>query len=133
MSRVFVDSSVLVRYFAADDPARAFAAAALIDGEDTIVVSSTAILELVHVMRTQFHAANPLLADTLVAFLARENVELADADRASAIAAIRWSTRASARRIADALLAAAAERAGCAWIATFDESMASPSVPVRAI
>ena len=39
----------------------------------------------------------------------------------------------SERRIPDALLAAAAEGAGCDWIATFDEQFASPSVPSRLI
>jgi predicted nucleic acid-binding protein len=133
VSRVFADTSVLIRYFAADDAARAFAAAGLIDGEDTIVVSTTSILELVHVLRGDYRVRNPALAEALVAFLSRANVELADADRAAAIAGIRWTTRVSARRIPDALLAAAAEHARCEWIATFDERMASPSVPVRAL
>jgi predicted nucleic acid-binding protein len=133
VSRVFVDSSVLIRYFSGDDPARAFAAAGLVDGDDTLVVSTAAILELIHALRTRYGATNPDLAEALVRFLSRSNVQLADADQDAAITGIAWSTRASARRISDALLAAAAEHTRCDWIATFDEKMASPSLPVRMI
>ena len=130
--RVFLDASVLIRYFADDDPARAFAAASLIDGEATLVVSTTTILEVVHVMRGK-GSTNPDLGRAIIRFLSKDGVDLVDADRAATIAAIGWSLRASARRIADALVAAAAEHAGCDWIATFDERMASPTVPVRTI
>jgi predicted nucleic acid-binding protein len=130
--RVFLDASVLVRYFADDDPARAFAAAALIDSQATLVVSTTSILEVVHVMRGK-GSTNPDLGEALIRFLSRDNVDLVDADRGATISAIGWSLRVSARRIADALVAAAAEHARCDWIATFDERMASPSVPVRTI
>jgi hypothetical protein len=41
------------------------------------------------------------------------------------------SKASSARRIADAVLAAAAEQANCGWIATFDEGFGSPSIPSR--
>ncbi len=133
MTRVYVDTSVLVRYFADDDPARAFAAATLVDGDDTLVVSTASLIELVHVLRTEYRVANPELANGLATFLARENVELADADRDGTIAALRWSARASARRIPDALIGAAAERARCAWIATFDQEMTTRTVPVRSL
>jgi predicted nucleic acid-binding protein len=129
--RVFCDSSVLLRYFLGDDPARGFAAATLIDGDDELVISTGVLLESVHVMRTRHGLGNPVIADLLIAFLSRDNIHLADADQALAITALRWSLRASARRIPDAILAAAAERAGCDLIATFDEAFSSPSVPVR--
>jgi predicted nucleic acid-binding protein len=129
--RVFCDSSVLLRYFLGDDPVRGFAAAGLIDGDDSLVISTGVLLEVVHVMRRETGADDPAIAELLVAFLSRENVELADADRAHTIAGLRWSTRGSARRIPDVLLATAADRARCEVIATFDEAFDSPSVPVR--
>jgi predicted nucleic acid-binding protein len=129
--RIFCDTSVLVRYFAGDDPARAFAAATLVDGDSTLVVSTGALVELVHVLRTGYGVGNPELGEALVRFLSRANVELVDADEGMTVAAIRWSLRASARRIPDAIIAAAAERARCDIIATFDERMDSPTVPVR--
>jgi predicted nucleic acid-binding protein len=129
--RVFCDTSVLIRYFADDDPPRAFAAAALFDSGATVVVSTTALLELVHVLGTRSGITNPVLGEGVISFLTRSNVELIDADLGATVAAIRWSMRVSARRIPDALIAAAAEHAGCDAIATFDERMTSPSVPVR--
>lgn len=130
-TRIFCDTSVLVRYFADDDPPRALAAAQLFDGDATVVTSTTALLELIHVLRTEYEVTNPALGEGLIAFLTREGVELVDADQATTVAAIRWSLRSSARRIPDAIIAAAAERARCDAIATFDERMQSPTVPVR--
>jgi predicted nucleic acid-binding protein len=129
--RVFCDTGVLVRYFAEDDPPRALAAARLIDGDDLLVVSTGVLIEVAHVLRTQHGHANPEIALALVAFLTKRGVELVDADRAQAVAALRWTARVSARRIPDALISAAAERAGCDFIATFDEGMRSSTVPVR--
>ncbi len=131
--RVFCDTSVLVRYFAEDDPPRAFAAAGLIESDATLVISTGSLVELVHVLRTQHRIENPELGEGLIRFLARDNVDLVDADEGTTVAAIRWALRASARRIPDAILAAAAEYARCDWIATFDERMASPTVPVRTV
>jgi predicted nucleic acid-binding protein len=131
--RVFCDSSVLIRYFAEDDPPRTAAAVALIDSDATLVISTGVLQEVVHSLRTQYGVSNPLLAEGLVAFLTRDRVELSDADLAGAVEALRWTMRVSARRIPDAIIAAAAERARCDIIATFDEAFASPSVPVRLI
>ena len=129
--RVFCDSSVLIRYFAEDDPPRAFAAAGLIESDATLVISTSVILEVVHVLRTKHGIGNPRVGEGLIRFLTREQVELVDADRATAVAGLKWTLRNSARRIPDAIMAAAAEHAGCDAIATFDEDFASPSVPVR--
>lgn len=129
--RVFCDTGILVRYFADDDPPRAFAAATLIDGDDVLVISTGVLMEVAHVLRTQHGRTNPEIAEALVAFLTKRRVELADANQAQAVAALRWSARVSARRIPDALIAAAAERAGCDMIATFDEGFTAGSVPVR--
>lgn len=131
--RVFCDSGVIVRYFVGDDPARSLAAARLIDGDDTVVVSTAVLLEAIHVLRGEYQVPNPELGAGLIRFLSRADVELLDADQESAIAGIGWSLRHSARRIPDALVAAAAEFARCDVIATFDESFRSPSVPVRMI
>lgn len=129
--RVFCDTGILVRYFADDDPPRALAAARLIDGEDTLVISTAVLLEVAHVLRTQHGQGNPDIAEALIDFLTKRRVELADADLAQAVAALRWSARVSARRIPDALISAAAERARCDIIATFDGSLTSPTVAVR--
>lgn len=131
--RVFCDSGVLIRYLAADDVPRAFAAATLIDSERRVVVSTGVLFETVHVLRTQHGFGDPVLARVLAAFLSRTNVELADADAGRLLATLNWSVATSARRIPDAIIAAAADQARCDWIATFDEGFSSRMVPSRLI
>jgi len=131
--RVFLDASVLVRYLAEDDPPRALAAARLIDGDRTLVVSGVVLLETMHVLRTGRGHENPALGRAMIRFLTRENVEVVDADKAHLVAALARSLTMSARRISDAVIAATAEHADCTWIATFDESFRSPTIPSRLI
>ena len=131
--RVFLDTGVLVRYFATDDPPRALAAAKLIDGAATVVVSTGSVVETIHVMRTRYGFRNPELGLGLIEFLTKHNVLLADADAGAVVAGIERTLAFSERRIPDAILAAAAEEAGCDWIATFDEDFSSPTVPSRLI
>jgi len=128
---VFCDSSVIVRYFVGDDPPRSLAAARLVDGDDALVISTSVLIETTHVLRQEYGVANPDLAAGLIGLLSKANIRLFDADKAATIAGLDWSRRASARRIPDTLVAAAAESAGCDRIATFDESFRSPTVPVR--
>ena len=131
--RVFCDSGVLIRYLAADDVPRAFAAARLIDSDRQLVVSTGVLFETVHVLRTQHGFGNPRLAEALILLLSRSNVDLVDADAGRLVAGLQWTLDASARRIPDAIIASAADQARCDWIATFDEGFSSPTVPSRLI
>jgi len=132
-ARIFVDSSVLVRGLSDDDPPRALAAARLLDGDSTLVLSTSVLIESVHALRAETREQNPRIANALIEVLTRDNVELVDAEIGAVVAALRWSLRGSARRIPDALIAAAAEQARCDWIVTFDEGFSSHTVPVRLI
>lgn len=131
MTRVFCDTSVLIRYFVEDDITRAVAATALIESDTMLTISTGVILEAVHVLRTEHGFVNPALAGLLATFLSRSNVDVADADKLGLIGALYWTEMFSARRIADAVITAAAQQAGVDAIVTFDEKMTSPSVPVR--
>lgn len=133
IERVFLDTGVLVRYLSGDDPPRALAAAQLIDGDRTIVISGFVLLETIHAMRTGMGHDNLELARALIRFVTRENVEVVDADKTHLGAALERSLARSARRIADAVIAATSEHAGCTWIATFDDAFRSPTVPSRLI
>jgi len=131
VTTAFCDTSVLIRYFAEDDIPRALAAARLIDGDATLVVSTAVLLEAVHVLRTNYRFENPALSALLIRFLSRSNVRLADADKPGLIAALSWTQSSSARRIGDAVVTAAAEQAGVDFVATFDEKMTASTLPVR--
>lgn len=128
---VFCDTSVLIRYFAEDDVPRAAAVARLIDSGRELIVSTGVLLETLHVLRTQHGFTNPLLADLLTTFLSHDRVSVSDADKAGVLGALAWTRGISARRVADAIIVAAAERAGVEAIITFDEAMSSPTVPIR--
>lgn len=129
--RLFCDTGVLVRYFTGDDPPRALAAAELIDSDATLVISTAVLLETIHVLRGDYGLTNPIIGQFLIELLMRQNVRLTDADQAETVAAMQWSLRSSARRIPDAVIAAAAQHAACTHIVTFDEGLVSPTVPVR--
>jgi len=131
VTSAFCDTSVLIRYFAEDDVPRALAAADLVDSGTNLVLSTGVILETIHVLRTDYGFDNPILGDLLIRFLSRKNVELIDADKAGVLDALSWTKNSSARRIADALLSTAAELAEVDFIATFDEKLKSPFIPVR--
>ena len=130
MALVFCDTSVLIRYFAEDDIPRAAAAAALIDGDSTLAVSTTVILETLHVLRRRYGFDDELLGHLLSRFLSRTNVDLADADKRGVLSAIA-TNQGSARRVPDALIVMAARQARVDYIATFDEKLRTPHVPVR--
>lgn len=131
MTSVFCDSSVLVRYFAEDDIPRALAAARLIDGDSELKVSTGVVLETIHVLRGDYSFDNPRLANLLLRFLGKSNVDLVDADKSAVIGALAWSQHGSSRRISDAVIVHAAEQAGVDYIATFDAGMRAPAVQVR--
>jgi predicted nucleic acid-binding protein len=122
---------VLLRYLATDDPSRAWAAAGLIDGQRTLVISGVVVMEAVHGLRSIRLVTDADIVSGLIAFLSRRNVGLVDADKAYVVAALQRTLRVSARRIPDAIIAAAADQARCDWIATFDERFGSPRVPSR--
>ena len=129
--RVFADTSVLIRYFAEDDVPRALAAATLLGSGARIVISTGVILEALYVLRTEYGFQNPKLALLLVKLLTHTHVELADADQFTLAQAIAATRHVSARHIADAILAGAAQSAQCDYIASFDEKMTSSTVAVR--
>jgi predicted nucleic acid-binding protein len=131
MRSVFLDTSVLIRYFAEDDVPRAAAAAEIIDSSNRLAVSTGVVVEALHVLRTDFHFDNPGLAALLIQFLSRANVELVDADKAGVLRAIATTQGSSARRIPDAIIATAAAQASVDYIATFDETLRTPLVQVR--
>lgn len=131
MQRVFIDTSVLTRYFAEDDVPRASAAAKLVDSDWELVLSTSVLIELIHSLRTQQAMSSPHLGGLLIRFLSRPNVTLSDATKGDVIGALLWTQNSSARRIPDAIISAAADHAGVDFIATFDEKLKSPSLPVR--
>jgi predicted nucleic acid-binding protein len=127
-----LDSSALIRYLTNDDPEAAARVEAFLDGDEPVQVSSPVLLESVHVLRGQpYLIAYPDLADSLVEFLAHQNVVLSGLDRDLTQAAIRGSRERSPRHIADAIIAAAARDAGCRVVVTTDQRFATDLIPIE--
>ena len=128
---IAVDAGVLIRYLTWDRPPLAAAARDLIEGDETVGVSSVVLLEAIHVLRAdRYGRDNPELTDAFVELLSRENVRLTDLDAELAMAAFAGVRHLSARHLADALVAAAAESAKARVLVTNDRSFASKLVPV---
>lgn len=128
---IAVDAGVLIRYLTWDRPPLAAAARDLIEGDETVGVSSVVLLETIHVVRgDRYGRDNPELTDALVELLSRENVRLTDLDAELALAAFAGVRHLSARHLADALVAAATESAGARVLVTNDRGFASKLVPV---
>ena len=74
-----LDTSVVVRYLVGTPTAQAKRAARLIDDRDQIVgVSTVALAEAAHVLRTQYEVGHRDIIDALIALIQRENVRVLD-------------------------------------------------------
>lgn len=128
---IALDSSALLRYLLADEPALAQQVQDVFDGPEPIGISTPVLIEVVHVMRGGPDGrGNPDLADALIELLGHENVVLTDLDADLASAAIAAVRHLSPRHVADALISAAARQAGASHLLTADRSFASHLVPV---
>ena len=126
-----VDTSVLVRYLVGTPEAEARRAAKLVDGEELIGVSSVAIAECAHVLRTQYGVDRADIIESLIGVVRRENVRVLG-QRADLVAATLVRARGiPGRPIPDALIVAASLEADALPLATFDRGQARYGVAVR--
>lgn len=129
---IALDTSALLRYLTNDDPGLAAKVALVLDGPDPVSLSVVVLLEAAYALRTPpYLLDNPGIADTLIRLLAHESVYLSDMPAGLASAAITGIRHMSARHIADALIAAAAQLAGARLLVTNDRKFAAQLVPVR--
>ncbi len=116
-----LDTNVLLRFFAQDDPHQsplADAIMASLTADDPGWVGLATVLEFVWAMSKQMRLAKPVVCNALERLLLLESVVLEqDAIVATATRQFR-STRAD---FADCLIAASARAAGCSRTVTFDQ------------
>ena len=111
-----VDTNVIVRYIADDDPEQSQRARTLVD-HNLIFVPMTVLLETVWVLRRARGYAQREVAKALREFAGLPNVSIEDPHRASR--ALDWVDQ--GLEFADALHLAASE--GCSAFATFDAQL----------
>lgn len=126
-----VDTSVLVRYFLADDPAAGRAAAAVLDSNAQIAISPVVLAETAFVLHRHYGVPRELVVDQLVGLLRKRNIRVLGVDRnlvASALLLCRPSGRVS---FADALINADARASGIETLYTFDERFPADGLDLR--
>jgi predicted nucleic-acid-binding protein len=120
-----IDTNVLVRYFAQDDPKQSAIAVRLIERSLSPQaqghVSLVALAELAWVLRTRFDAAKDTVIDIVTHVLADERFAV---QSRPAVWAALDAYRHAAVDFADALIAALDRAQGCTHTVTFDRRAA---------
>jgi predicted nucleic-acid-binding protein len=119
-----LDTNVLVRYIAQDEPRQSAAAARLIESfsaEAPGFVSTVALVETVWVLARAYKTQRAAVADVIEGLLRARELVVEDAEtHYLALGAFR----ASSADYADAVIAQAGRRAGCEETVTFDRRAA---------
>jgi predicted nucleic acid-binding protein len=127
-----VDTSVLVRYLVGTPARQARRAAALIDDDTTeIGVSTVALAECAHVLRTQYGVAPVDILDSLIGLIQRENVHVLGMRADILVGMLARARSMPGRPIPDAMIVAASVAADALPLATFDRDQARYGVSVR--
>ncbi len=119
-----LDTNVLVRFLVQDDPGQGALARGLLERctEDRPgFVGREVLVELVWVLERAYGFARGKVADALDGLLSAEELEL-ETPEAVAVAAEGYRT--GGADFADLMIAAAAQRAGCETLYTFDRRAA---------
>lgn len=129
---IAIDTSVLVRYLVGTPPAQARRAAALIDDVETeIGVSTVALAECAHVLRTQYGIEGPSIIDALIGVVQRENVRLLGIRTEPVVEALVRARSMPGRPIPDALIVAASVATDAFPLLTFDRDQARYGIETR--
>ena len=128
---ISVDTSVLVRYLVGTPVAQARRAAALIDGADEIGVSTVALAECAHVLRTQYGVERADVIDSLIGLIQRENVRVLGLRTDLLVGVLVRARQLPGRPVPDALIVTSALAADALPLATFDRDQRRYGVSVR--
>ncbi len=116
-----LDTNVLVRYMANDDPVQSALAADLIEWrltpEEPGFVSMVVMVETVWVLRGRYRWVGPELAAMIEMILAAETLLI---EHARPVAEATEALKRGLASFEDALIDAIAREAGCSYTATFD-------------
>ena len=128
---ICADTSVVVRYLVGRPESQARRAKSFIDGLDVIAISLVSIVEVAHVLRTQYGVARGDIVEALLDLVRRENVEVLGMEHNEVVEALVRARALPGRPIPDALIAIGARAAGALPLVTFDREMARYGVATR--
>ncbi len=130
MSR-FLDTSMVVRYLTRDVPGLANQASAVIDGGEDIWITGVALAETGHVLMSAYHIAREDVADHLIEFVRKTNIQTYAIDKSLVVQGIAMCRPSARVSFADALIWAAARSAGAEVVYSFDQRFPSDGLEVR--
>lgn len=120
-----LDTNILVRYLAQDDPKQTAKAAAIMEGrlsaDEPGFVSLVTMAETIWVLERAYRVARPRLAEIIEALLQTEVLHF---QSEQAVFAAMTVVKAGTGSFADALIAALGAEAGCTCTVTFDHDAA---------
>lgn len=126
-----LDTSVIVRYLTGDEAELAARAAAIIDGEETLIVSDVALMETAYVLTSLYDLDRAMVVDHLVALVQRHNIVTLDHDKGTVLQALLMCRPSRRVSFADAFIWAAAHRGPVNVIYTFDRRFPTEGVELR--
>jgi len=122
-----LDTNVLVRYIAQDDPkqsARATAVINTLSNEEPGFITLVSLVELVWVMQGCYNATKPEIAAILEMLLRTQELVVENAETAIKALNIFAGSKAD---FSDCLIERSANKAGCEYTVTFDGNAAKTS------
>jgi len=126
-----VDTSVLVCYLTGDPPDLAERAAAIVDGEEDLLITDVAIAEAAGVLTSVYGVARAKVVDGLVELLQKENLQPFRLDKIVVIEALLLCRPSGRVSFADALIWAAARVGGVECVYTVDDRVPNTEVEFR--
>jgi predicted nucleic acid-binding protein len=126
----FLDTSYVVRYLTNDPQHMAAQAATVIDSEEPLVLSEIVLLETAYVLTSVYRVPRTDVVDTLLAFVQRSNLHLANLSKPRALAALSLCRDSNRVSFTDALLWAQALDSGADRLYSFDRKFPSQGLVV---
>ena len=127
----FLDTNPVVRYLVRDEPDLASRAAALIESERQLFLSTVSLAEIGYVLTTVYQIERALVVDALIDLLNRANLDTYDVPTEVAIQALRFCRPSGRVNFGDAMIWAAAYAAAPARVWTFDRRFPSDGIERR--
>jgi predicted nucleic acid-binding protein len=129
---IAADTSVLVRYLVGTPVAQARQAAKLIDDDDLAIgISTVALAECAHVLRTQYDVPARDVIDSLIDLIQRENIRMLGVSTELVVQHLVLARSMPGSPIPDALIVAAAVAGNAESLATFDPDQRRYGIPIR--
>ena len=122
-----IDTNVLVRYLAQDDPRQSAAATRFVEGlsgQSPGFISLVVLAETCWVLQSNYSATSAELADTIDDMLAMSSFHLQQRDVVKAVVAAVRAVSGSKVGVVDLLIAELARDEGCSQTVTFDKNAA---------